>query len=134
MALIKYKYDASDTIIYQTDLYGGVDADIISATPVFSLVIDQSENMWTNFQFKVDPSASTVPLKLELFRSLTNTFDGDEVHVLQLNSFQSATEIILSFMLTPSYGPGFYRWGFSRSSVVSFDLDARYRQSHMEKI
>jgi hypothetical protein len=131
MSLLKYKYAASDTIIYQTDLYGGGDADLAGAEQ-FSGVISFDENMWLHASFKFLGINAIVDIKMNIYKALTNTFDGDELKVGAFTFANDASEDLGSFMLTPSYAPGFYRFGLQGSGSTTFDIEVRTRSAHLE--
>jgi hypothetical protein len=133
MSLIKYKYDSSDTILYQTDLYSGGDADV-AATELFTNVISLDENMYANIDFKFLGNNAVTDLSLRLYKALTNTFDGDEILLGRFMVGNDASEDIFSFMLKPSHAPGFFRFGITGSGSTTYDIEVKTRLSHFETV
>ena len=128
-------YDIADTILYQTNLYGGSDADLDNTAPVddtdgFTQTIDLTSKTGINIDFKFTASGSTDDLVLKLYRRHDSTWDGDEVLLRTIEISNDGTETIYNYIIDALQdGPGFYRFSMQSAGgtdTIDISVDARY--------
>lgn len=135
MATINYNYAGSDTELYQTNLYGGSDADLDNTAPVdatdgFTSNIDLTSNIFATIDFKFDASGATDNLVLKLFRARTSSHDIDAIAIDEITVSSDGSEDIFSYVIGPSHGPGHYRFSIqSAGATDTFDIDVQMRPS-----
>jgi hypothetical protein len=128
----QYQYDASSTILYRTDAYGGSDADV-AATSVFTADIDLTQKLFAVCQLTFDASGSTDDLQLALLRRLDSSWDGDELPLLTLTLDSDGSEDLWSMTIGPDCGPGHYRFRLASSGASdSFDIHFTARLARYE--
>jgi len=128
----QYQYDGSSTNIYRTNAYSGTDADVDS-TVRFTADIDLTQKVFAVCELKFDASGATDDLKLSLYRSLDNAWDGDELEILSITIDSDGSEDFWSMTLGPDFGPGHYRFGLKSSgSTDTFEIDFNIRLARFE--
>jgi hypothetical protein len=128
----QYQYDGSSTNIYRTNAYSGSDADVDS-TLRFTADIDLTQKVFAVCELKFDASGTTDDLKLSLYRSLDNAWDGDELEILSITIDSDGSEDLWSMTLGPDFGPGHYRFGLKSSgSSDTFEVDFNIRLARFE--
>lgn len=128
----QYQYDGSSTNIYRTNAYSGSDADVDS-TLRFTADIDLTQKVFAVCELKLDASGTTDDLKLSLYRSLDNAWDGDELEILSITIDSDGSEDLWSMTLGPDFGPGHYRFGLKSSgSTDTFEIDFNIRLARFE--
>lgn len=128
----EYEYDGSETNIYQTNGYAGSDADVDN-TERFSDDIDLTQKLFAVCELKFDGSGNTDDLHINLYRSLDNTWDGDEIPILRITVDSDGSEDFWSMTIGPDFGPGHYRFGLASSgSVNTFEVDFNVRFARYE--
>lgn len=128
----QYKTDASDSELYKTDLYSGGDSDVANSE-VFTSAIDCTEKPHAVGEIKFDSSGTTDDLELTLYRSLDNSFDGDEIAIWSFTIESDGSEDIYATPDLANYGPGYYRFGLESSGATdTFDVDFELRQARYE--
>lgn len=130
----QYQYDASNTTIYRTNAYSGTDADVDS-TLRFTADVDLTQKIFAVCELKFDASGTTDDLKVSLYRSLDNAWDGDELEILSTTIESDGSEDLWSITLGPDLGPGHYRFGLKSSGTTdSFDVDCVVRFARYEVV
>lgn len=137
MADIGYSYGVSDEELYQTNLYGGTDADLDNTTPVddtdgYTSNIDITDNMFATIDFKFTGSNSTDDLVLTLYKRRDSSWDNDEMAIWSVLIPNDGSEDIYPFDLGPhkGFGPGHYRWALqSEGTTTTFDVDVEMRRA-----
>ena len=128
-------YDIADTILYQTNLYGGSDADLDNTAPVddtdgFTQTIDLTSKTGINIDFKFTASGSTDDLVLKLYRRHDSTWNGAEVLLRTIEISNDGTETIYPFTIDALQdSPGFYRFSMQSAGgtdTIDISVDARY--------
>jgi len=128
----QYQYDGSSTNLYRTNLYSGADPDV-GSTQQFSADIDLTQKLFAVCELKFDASGTTDDLRVSLYRSLDNSWDGDELEVFATTVDSDGSEDLWSFTLGPDFGPGHYRFGLkSTGATDSFDVDLNARFARFE--
>ena len=128
----QYDYDASSTTLYRTNLYSGSDPDV-DATERFTVGIDLTQKLFAICELKFDASGSTDDLKVSLYRSLDDTWDGDELEILSMTIDSDGSEDLWSLTIGPDFGPGFYRFGLKSSGATdTFDVDFTVRLARFQ--
>ncbi|OHB68046.1 MAG: hypothetical protein A2Y77_08880 [Planctomycetes bacterium RBG_13_62_9] len=123
----QYEYDASSTNLYRTDAYGGAQADV-GSTPVFTATIDLTQKIFAVCELKFDGAGPTDDLKVSLYRSLDDSWDGDELALLAITIDSDGSEDLWSMTIGPDFGPGYYRFALAASgSTDTFDIDFNAR-------
>lgn len=133
----EYEYDSSDTELYKTDGYGGSDADLDNTTPVddtdgYTSDIDLTQKLGCVVDFKFDASGSTDDLVLKLFKRRDNSWDNDEIAIMEITVPSDGSEDIFSFTIDDSFGPGHYRFSMQSSNTETFDIDVEARYYRYE--
>ena len=138
MAFTEYEYDAADSELYQTNLYGGSDADLDNTAPVsdsdgYTSNIDLTQKDYCIIDFKFTGSGATDDLILKLFKRRNSTWDGDEIAIDEVNVANDGSEDIYPYTIGPSHGPGHYRFSLqSAGATDTFDIDSQCRYSRYE--
>jgi len=128
----QYDYDSSNTSIYRTDGYGGADLDV-GATERFTATLDLTEKVFAVCELKFDGSGATDDLRLRCFRSLDDSWDGDELEILSTTIESDGSEDLWSLTIGPDFGPGYYRFGLkSTGSTDTFEIDFAARFARFE--
>jgi hypothetical protein len=133
----QYSYGASDEELYQTDLYGGTDADLDNTTPVdatdgYTSDIDLTTQIYATIDFRFDASGTTDDLVLTLYGRRDSTWDGDEIETSAITVTSDGSEDIYSYELGPhkGYGPGHYRFALQSSGATdTIDIDVQMRRT-----
>ena len=134
----EYEYDGSDSELYQTNLYGGTDADLdntapVSATDGYTSDIDLTQKIWAVIDFKFDASGTTDDLVLTLYKRRDSSWDGDEISVWSVTVDSDGSEDIYHMTIGPSFGPGHYRFAMQSSGGTdTFDIDVEVRYVRYE--
>ena len=135
----QYDYSGSDTELYQTNLYGGTDADLDNTVPVddtdgYTSNIDLTTNIGAVIDFKFDSSGTTDNLVLKLFKRRNSSWDGDEISISGDIIVESdGTEDIYSYTIDESWGAGHYRFSLQSSGATdTFDIDVQMRTYRYE--
>lgn len=134
---IGYNYGAVDEELYQTDLYGGTDADLDNTAPVddadgYTSNIDLTDNMYANINIKFLATGATDDLVLNIFRRRDSSWDGDEIALAPITVDSDGSEDIFNLDLGPhkGFGPGIYRISMQSSGVTdTFDADVQMRRT-----
>jgi len=128
----QYAYDASSTTLYRTNLYSGPDLDV-DATERFTAGIDLTQRLFAVCELKFDASGTTDDLKVNLYRSLDSSWDGDELEILSTTIDSDGSEDLWSLTIGPDFGPGFYRFGLkSTGATDTFDVDFTARLARFQ--
>lgn len=128
----QYSYDGSSTSLYRTNAYSGTDPDV-DATQRFSTDIDLTQKLFAVCELKFDASGTTDDLKVSLYRSLDNSWDGDELEIFAATIDSDGSEDLWPFMIGPDFGPGHYRFGLkSTGATDTFDIDLNVRFARYE--
>ena len=139
MAFTEYEYDAADSELYQTNLYGGSDADLDNTAPVsdadgYTSNIDLTTQMGAAIDFKFDSSGTTDALILKLFKHRNSTWDNDEIAIDEVTVPNDGSEDIYHYTISETHGAGHYRFSMqSEGATDTFDIDVqmrRYRYEH----
>lgn len=133
----QYSYGGSDEELYQTNLYGGSDADLDNTEPVddtdgYTSDIDLTTQIYATIDFKFDSNGATDDLVLTLLSSRDSSWDNDEIAVFEITITNDNSEDIYSFELGPhrGYGPGHYRFCLQSSGGTdTFDIDIQMRRT-----
>jgi len=132
-----YSYGGVDEELYQTNLYGGSDADLDNTAPVddtdgYTPDIDLTDNMEANIDFKFDASGGTDDLLLTLFARRDSSWDGDEIALFVITVPSDGSEDIYNLKLSPATGfpAGHYRIALqSAGGTDTFDIDVQMRRT-----
>jgi hypothetical protein len=128
----QYSYDASNTSIYRTNAYSGTDPDV-GTTQQFTADIDLTQRVFAVCEITFLASGATDDLKVSLYRSLDNVWDGDELEILSTTIDSDGTEDLWSTTIGPDFGPGHYRFGLKASGVTNtFDINFETRLARYE--
>lgn len=115
----------SETHIYQTNLYGGGDADV--TTIVYTDNVDLETNGYEGavINVKFDGDNATDDLIVTVLSSMSSSHDTDEVSVNYFVLENDGTEMIYTFIVKDlaHFYLGLYRSGTS----TTFDVDVSYR-------
>lgn len=133
----QYSYGGSDEELYQTNLYGGSDADLdntipIDATDGYTSDVDLTTQIYAHIDFKFDASSATDDLILTLYKRRDSSWDNDEIALSAITVTSDNSEDIYSFELGPhkGYGPGHYRFALQSSgATATFDIDVQMRRT-----
>jgi len=129
---LQYSYDGSSASIYRTNAYSGTDPDV-DATLRFTADIDLTQKLFAVCELRFDASGTTDDLKVSLYRSLDNTWDGDELEILSLTIDSDGSEDLWSMTIGPDLGPGHYRFGLKSSGATdTFEVDFAVRLARYE--
>lgn len=134
----EWEYDAADTELYQTNLYGGTDADLDNTAPVddtdgYTSDINLEQKVGCQVDFKFDASGTTDDLVLKLFKRRDNSWDGDEIEIWSQTVDSDGSEDIFTFTITPEFGAGHYRFSMQSSGATdTFDIDVEARYFRAE--
>ena len=129
----EYEYDGSDSELYQTNLYGGTDADLDNTVPVndsdgYTSSIDLTQKTGCVIDFKFDSSGTTDNLILKLFKRRDSSWDGDEIAIDEIEVESDGSEDIYHYSISESHGPGYYRFSLqSAGATDTFDIDVQCR-------
>lgn len=134
---IGYSYGGSDEELYQTNGFGGTDADLDNSAPVsdadgYTSDIDLTDNMEANIDFKFDASGAVDDLLLTIYARRDSSWDGDEIAVLPIIVESDGSEDIFNLKLSPATGwpAGFYRLALqSTGGTDTFDIDIQMRRT-----
>jgi hypothetical protein len=128
----QYEYDGSSSSIYRTNGYGGSDPDV-DATQRFTADIDLTQKVFAVCELTFDGSGATDDLRVCLYRSLDDSWDGDELEILSLAIDSDGSEDLWTMTLGPDFGPGHYRCGLrSTGSTDTFEVDFNVRFARYE--
>jgi hypothetical protein len=128
----QYDYDASNTVLYRTNLYSGSDPDV-DATERFTAGVDLTQKLFAVCELKFLAGGATDDLQLRLYRSLDTSWDGDEIEILSTTIDSDGSEDLWSLTIGPDFGPGFYRFGLKSAGVTdSFDVDLTARLARFQ--
>jgi len=128
----QYSYDGSNISIYRTNAYSGSDPDV-DATLRFTADIDLTQKIFAVCELKFDATGATDDLKVSLYRSLDNIWDGDELEILSITIDSDGSEDLWSMTIGPDLGPGHYRLGLKSSGATdTFDVDFNIRLARYE--
>lgn len=122
---MRISYDCLETssIIYQTNLYGGADADI-AGTQLYTDNIDMSMVTDALVDFLFDASDATDDLLLYIYKRGDSTWVGTEIawkSVLTVDN--DGTSHTYHYTIPKDYRGGHYRFGMVRSGVTTtFDI------------
>jgi len=120
----EWKMDTEE-IFYQTNYYGGSDADVAD-TMIYSDDIDLTEKKMAKLSFRINPSCATDDLTLSLFTRHDENWIGIETRwKTALTVENDGNEQIYSYIIPDSYGPGHYRWGMQSGATTTFDVEIR---------
>lgn len=113
------------TVIYQTDLYGGGDADV--TTIVYTDNVDLVTNGYegAQVQVKFDANNSTDDLVVQVLASLSSSHDTDEIMVSYYNFENDGTEMIYTFLVKDL--AHFYLSLARQGTSTTFDIEVSYR-------
>lgn len=134
---IGYSYGGSDEELYQTNFYGGADADLDNTAPVndtdgYTSDIDLTDNMEANIDFKFDGSGATDDLLLTIYGRRDSSWDGDEIEIIPITVPSDGSEDIYNLKLSPTTGwaAGHYRIAMQSSGGTdTFDIDVQMRRT-----
>ena len=137
MASIGYSYGGSDEELYQTDGYGGSDADIdndppVDATDGYTSDIDLTDNVEATVDFKFDSSGTTDNLVLYVFKRRNSSWDGDEIALWTIEVSSDGSEDIYNVNISPAGGwsAGHYRFAMQSSGATdTFEIDVQMRRT-----
>lgn len=129
-------YDAANTELFSTDEYGGSDSDVTSIEQ-FSINIDLTAktSVTMNCKFvEIGGAPGTDSLIINIYRNLTNTWDGDEIRIKQVEIPNDGSEDIKSLVIDAlASGFGNYRLGIaSEGGTNTFDVDIQARYSRFQ--
>jgi len=134
----EYEYGDTDETLYATDAYSGSDADLDNTAPVddtdgYTADIDLTQKLFAALEFVFTPSNATDNLVLKLFKSLDNSWDGDELPIQEITVDNSNAEELYPFLIDPSFGPGHYRFSMQSSgATTTFDIKVLMRRARLE--
>ena len=122
-----YLYDDVDTELYQTNGYGGTDADVTNAE-TYTNDIDLTEKTGAAVDFQFDASGAVDDLELALYKRRDDNWDDAEIAVWSVTVSSDGSEDTYHFTIDASYGPGHYRFGMASSGATNtFDIDVEMR-------
>lgn len=122
---IKYGYNPTSLSVFATDLYGGAKADLTD-TEVFTDNIDMTSDLFATLEFKFTGNNATDDLEIKLYRSLSDTWDGDEIAIDSIVVSNDGSEDLYSYIINQSFAPGHYRFGLASSSTnTTFDIEVK---------
>lgn len=116
---------SSETVIYETNLYGGSDADV--TTLVYTDNVDLETNGYEGcqVQIKFDADNATDTLAVAIYASLTSSHDTDEIAINQFNLTNDGTEMIWTFIVKDL---AHFYIGLARSGTsTTFDVEVSYK-------
>jgi len=127
-------YDAEDTVVYQTDEYGGSHTDI-DATERFTDDIDLTVDTEANVHFTFDGSDATDDLVLTLYKRNDSSWSDNEAGwKAAITVTNAGTETEYHYTIPAAYGAGHYRFGIKSSgATTSFELEVAVRQSRITR-
>jgi len=134
----QYKYDGTDSELYQTNLYSGSDADLDNTDPVdatdgYTSNIDLTEKVGCVIDFKFTGSGAVDNLVLKLFKRRNSSWDNDEIAIDEIEVESDGSEDIYHYSINESHGPGNYRFSMqSAGATDTFDIDAQCRYFRYE--
>jgi len=120
-------YDKTDTELYKTDGYGGINNDL-DDTECYTADIDLTVNIGAAIDFKFSGSGNTDDLVLSLYKRRDENWDGDEISLWNATVTNGGSDYVYHFTIDCSYGAGHFRFGMKSSgSTDTFDMDAEMR-------
>ena len=122
-------YDDDDTVIYQTDGYGGTHNDVDN-TERFTDDIDLTIRKGVSVDFKFDGSNATDDLNIKLYKRRDSTWEGTEsAWKSTLVISNSGSETIYHYTIPRAYEPGHYRFGLvSEGATTTFEIEVSLRE------
>ena len=128
------KYDADETELIKTNLYGGTHDDIDNAGDNFTPDIDLTVDLEAAVDFKVTPSGSTDGFIIKLYKRRDADWDDTEQEIWSTTLAASASEYTYHYTILRRYGAGHYRFLVdSAGGTNTFDADIAMHKSRITK-